>query len=153
MKIFNIKALKAELAQGDLRAPETAKYLAAQAVLVSIIFIPSPGHRAVDWAFVANPLVSLLGLYYCYRQNGGETGLRFAERYLALGWVVGWRVGVVMVVLTPLSLGALLFATGNVAWLGEQRLADVFAASILAMIAFMYWRIGRHLGDLATARG
>jgi len=151
MKFVNIKRLKAELQQGELPASETAKYLAAQAAVMSLIFIPSPANEPVDWAFIANPLVSVIGVFYCYQRNGAALGVRFAERYLAVGWVVGWRVGLVAVAIAALGLGVTLVATGSLEWLGDPRIGPAITVGAVGLVAFVYWRIGRHLGDLRAA--
>jgi hypothetical protein len=149
MEIVNIKRLKATLRQGDLPARETAKYLAAQGALWSLLFIPSPA-PPLDWALVAYPLLSLCGVYYCYRQNGEESGRRFAERYLAIGWVVGWRA---FFVLAPLFLLAVVFSFawfGQLQWLEDPVSAGAITLGFLTLCGFLYWRIGRHLADLRS---
>jgi hypothetical protein len=151
MTFVNLKRLKAELAQAELPASETAKYLAAQGALLSLMFIPSPENEPADWAFVAHPLLAVIGVYYCYRRNGGALGARFAERYLAVGWVVGWRVALVAVPLVALGLGASLSATGSLEWLEDPRIAPAIDLGSVGLVAFVYWRIGRHLGDLRAA--
>jgi hypothetical protein len=85
---LNIRGLNGVLQQRELSSREVAQYLGAQAVLYSWFFIPSPDGTGPDWPLVVDPLVALLGVYYCYRCNGGGAGLRLAERSLAIGWVV-----------------------------------------------------------------
>jgi hypothetical protein len=148
MEFVNIKRLKADLRQGELPARETAKYLAAQGALLSLIFIPSPGPEPVAWSFIAYPLLSLVGVYYCYQRNGGASGARFAERYLAIGWVVGWRVGLIVVLIAVVSLGASLAGMGSFEGLDDARVTNGITAGSWGMVALIYWRIGMHLGDL-----
>jgi hypothetical protein len=151
MTFINIERLKAQLGQGELRASETAKYLAAQGALLSLIFIPSPATAPMDWDFITHPLLSVVGVYYCYRRNGGAVGVRFAERYLALGWVVGLRVGLAAASIAAVGLGISLLVTGSLEWLEEPRIAPAVTVGSLGLVAFVYWRIGRHLGDLRAA--
>lgn len=82
MEFFRLKRLNATLVRGPLPALDTAKYLAAQGVLWSLIVIPSPADAPADWTLLGYPAISLLGVYYCYRRHGGASGERFAERYL-----------------------------------------------------------------------
>jgi hypothetical protein len=152
MEIVNIKRLKATLQQGELPARETAKYAAAQGALLSLAFIPSPAPEPVDWGFVAFPLLTLAGVFYCYRRNGGDTGTRFAERYLAIGWVIGWRVALVLGALLVVSVAGSLLATGKVQWLENPRLADAMTAATLATMALIYWRMGHHMAQVHTHR-
>ena len=152
MEFINIKRLKSALSQGELSARETAKYLAAQGVLLSLVFIPTPGAEPPDWPFVAYPLVALGGVYYCYRRNGADVGKRFAERYLAVGWVVGWRVALVSITAVVLTVLGSLLTVGNFDWFEEPRFAVVVDVGSLSLVAFVYWRIGVHLGHLAGPR-
>jgi hypothetical protein len=148
MEFININRLKSHLREGELSARETAKYLAAQGALQSLVFIPTPAESPADWAFVAFPLVSVVGIYYCYRRNGGELGTRFAERYLAVGWVVGWRVALVAVASVVLTAVVALVSVGNLDWLHEPRIDTGIDVAALGLVACMYWRTGVHLRKL-----
>ena len=150
MEIVNIKRLKAALRQGELPARETAKYVAAQGALMSLMFIPSPADPR-DWAFLAHPLLAFGGVYYCYRCNGGELGRGFAERYLTVGWVVGCRVALVLIPIAVVGLAVSLLALGRLDWLDDPHLADGITFGFVVVAAFIYWRIGRHIGDLQRA--
>ena len=58
------------------------------------------------------PCLALAGVVFSHRNNGGAAGVRLAERYLAVGWVVGSRVG--LVTSTPVAallIGGLTVAT------------------------------------------
>ena len=151
MEIININRLKAELKQGELPAREVFKYVAVQVALLSIISIPSPADAPVDWAFIAYPLLAFCGIYYCYRRNGGASGRAFAERYLAVGWVVGCRVGLVSVSIFAVCFGVSLLTVGSIEWLDDPRLADANTMGFLGVEALIYWRIGWHIGDVHRA--
>ena len=151
MEFVNIRRLKATLRSGELSSRETAKYLAAQAVLLSLLFIPSPAPEPSGWPFIAYPLVSLGGVYYCYRRNGGGIGTRFAERYLAVGWVVGWRVALIVVTAAVIALATSLVLIGTIEWLEHPLATSAVDSGSLGLVGFIYWRLGVNLSDLNAA--
>jgi hypothetical protein len=148
MEFLRIRGLKADLARESLSASETAKYLAAQAALSSIVLIPTPADTPSGWPFLAYPLLALTGVYYCYKRNGGTTGERFAERYLAVGWVAGVRVATALVVIAVVGLTGLAFTDIGLQWLEHSNFAAAVDAGMFVVLAFIYWRIGAHLADV-----
>jgi hypothetical protein len=156
MRFFSLRRVKSDVVVGPLPAADTAKYLAAQGALWSLLFIPSPSSDApIWWGFVAYPFVAVAGVFYCYRCNGGASGQRLAERYLAVGWVVLVRF---------LVLGMLLVMAGLVAAVVQSGLSGDestfldspgFAASVnigaLSIEALMFWRIGVHIAEVRRA--
>ena len=148
MKFVNIRRLKDDLARGPLSARETAGYLAAQGMLLSILFVPMPAEAPEPWAFIVYPAIALAGVYYCYRQNGAASGERLPERYLALGWVVGVRI----------AIGSLLIALAASLVIGFTALTLDFLESPyfplamnvvgVGLSALVYWRLGVHLADV-----
>jgi hypothetical protein len=97
------------------------------------------------------PVMSVAGVYFCYRRNGGPGGVRFAERYLAVGWVISWRLGLVMMLGVAFALVAALLTTGNLNWLGDSRIVDGVNVGMLALVTVIYWRLGVHLADVRGA--
>lgn len=148
MEFLRIRRLTADLARRPLSAPDTAKYLAAQGALLSILFIPTPAEAPADWPFLAYPLLALLGVYYCYRCNGGPVGERFAERYLAVGWVVGVRVVLVTIATVIPCIVGLAFTSTGLNWFEDARVWFVVDLGVLGLITLVYWRMGVHLARI-----
>jgi hypothetical protein len=149
MEFIRLGRLKSTLGEGPLSAAETAKYLAVQGALLSLIFIPTPADMPRDWTMIAYPVSAVLSVYYCYRRNGGAAGKHFAERYLAIGWVVGLRIGFCAVVAVAVSavIGALLgFDFDAISSPGVTRAIDVAGFGLVLLV---YWRMGVHLADVA----
>ena len=142
MHVLDIRTLKATLKARALSSGEAVRYIAAQGALLSWLFIP--GQTTVDWMFITNPLLALAGTYYCYRCNGGADGIRLAERYLAIGWVVMCR-GIAFLFL-PLAIG---LAAWTIATAGEGPGDAVMSTALIGLMLLMYWRIGVHLADVA----
>ena len=103
------------------------------------------------WHRDAYPLLSLAGIYYCYRSNGGSAGRQFAERYLAVGWVVGLRVVVLGIGAATMTHGISLWIFG-LDWIGHSRFPLALEVGVLALIGLVYWRMGIHLSLIAAAQ-
>jgi hypothetical protein len=152
MEFFRLKRLNATLVHGPLPARDTAQYLAAQSALWSLILIPSPADAPTDWTLLAYPALSLLGVYHCYRRHGGAAGERFAERYLAIGWVVGLRVAALLILLAMLGLAAFVAVRGfDGSSLDSPRMANVLDVGMLGVIVVVYWRMGVQLAAVHHA--
>ena len=152
MEFFRLKRLNATLVHGPLPARDTAQYLAAQGALWSLIVIPSPADTPRDWTLLAYPSLSLLGVYHCYRRHGGSAGDRFAERYLAIGWVVGLRVAALFLSLAMLGVAAFIVIRGfDGSSLDSVGIGNVLDIGMLCVIAVVYWRMGVHLAAVHHA--
>jgi hypothetical protein len=151
MEFVRIGRLKDALIRGPLSAFDTAKYLAVQGALISILFIPSPTDAPPDWTFGAYPLSALAGVYYCYKRNGGSAGIRLAERFLAIGWVVGIRVAFCIVIPAFVGVFVLAFAGFLFEGLDDETVGDGLRVAGLGLMLFMYWRMGIHLADVHSA--
>ncbi|XVJ69772.1 MAG: hypothetical protein HEQ39_09050 [Rhizobacter sp.] len=104
---------------------------------------PSPSianwSAASSWAAFA---VTVLGLLYLYRQNGGSKGAQFLLRYSPLSVTVGWKFVVIMLIsaaLIPMVLSKQ--SEELVGWSTTTALATINLCMIL--------RIGVHLRSLS----
>lgn len=89
-------------------------------------------------------VITVLGLVYLFYKNGGSGGKEFLSRYFPLSVTVGWKFAVAMfLAMYLLSAG---FAGQN------DEVIGWFSAAIVAVLnIIMFWRIGHHLGVLASA--
>jgi hypothetical protein len=78
--------------------------------------------------------VSAIGVWRCYLANGGQAGHRFAERFIALGWVVGVRFA-----LLAASILVALFVFGVAL---EPPWMEV---SMVLLKAIYFWRVWTHI--------
>jgi hypothetical protein len=60
----------------------------------------SPWFAVGSWTTFA---ITVLGLLYCYRKNGGGTGKQFLQRYFPLSITVGWKFFVAMSIVSWLN--------------------------------------------------
>ena len=108
-----------------------------------IAVTPSPQianwSTASAWATFA---ITLLGLLYLYRRNGGGNGQQFLSRYFPLSVTVGWKF--VAAMLITVSLIPMVLSTQNEAVVGWT-----LTAALAAINTGMMWRIGTHLQSLS----
>ncbi len=96
--------------------------------------------RVGAWATFA---ITVLGLLYLYRKNGGSTGTHFLQRYFPLSISVGWKFVVAMFVV--LWLIPVVLAGQSKATLGWSTTVSFTVINIL-----MFWRIGFYLESLSN---
>jgi hypothetical protein len=166
MFFWRIEALKAQLREGPLPQPSAFAYVFVGFFLMNAL-VGMPGFWNAEtspttpwsWAtYVVTLVLFAGGTYAAYRANGGADGLDFVARYLALGWVLGIRLFVL--VFLPLLLVALVafvvvaLAQGDAAsaTAASEDLAPdwVIEVVIMAWLAVFYWRLVRHFHDVAT---
>lgn len=109
----------------------------------------TPTSRINSWTTVeawATFAVTMLGLLYVYRQNGGSTGTQFLQRYFPLSITVGWKFVVAMFV--ALWLIPIILAGHSNETLGWSTTVALTVINIL-----MFWRIGSHLKSISNDAG
>jgi len=88
---YNMKALKVELSNNKLSEAEIIKYVIAMSI-IQILHAQAIIHSLQHGRFVLSayllPVIALVGVYVCYRANGGEHGKYFLNRLAAVTWVV-----------------------------------------------------------------
>jgi len=87
--------------------------------------------------------VTVLGLLYLYRKNGGKTGKHFLLRYFSLSLTVGWKFLVAMFAIAWLI--PVVLAGHSNEMLGWSTTVSTTVINIL-----MFWRIGVHFESLAN---
>lgn len=162
MYFWRIGRLRDELSRGPLGQREAFAYVVATMLLYSIVS-GAPGlwnadpesATGWDWAvYVAAVLLVGGGSYAAYRANGGPTGVDFAARYFALGWVLGIRLLILMFLpLMLLIVGWVLAPT--FIWpewqISDAALSGLVAISVVAFEGTFYWRLVHHMGQVAAS--
>lgn len=97
-----------------------------------------PWSTAGAWATFG---VTVLGLIYLYRANGGRAGEHFLNRYFPLSVTVGWKfVGATLVALWLIPVALNGRSQDTVGW------TATFVVAFVNVV--MFWRIGIHLAVL-----
>jgi hypothetical protein len=162
MYFWRVELLKGELRQGPVGQRAAFGYVLAT-LLPYTIFTDLPGLwnaeaepvTPLDWAaYAAIILLVGVGTYAAYRANGGQTGSDFPSRYFALGWVLGVRLGVLLLVpallLAFLALAAIAFIEPD-GELSDSAIGWIATAVGVGFVAVYYWRLVRHFGQVAVS--
>lgn len=113
----------------------------------AITFIPEFSANVWDalWA-LSSTILTLMGTFYIYRQNGGANGQYFLQRYLAIGWVVTLRWLLILIITTVIL--AILLELVSISTFSEETTWYEFLYGT-AWEVIVYQRIGHHVRDVA----
>src|SRR4029450_13758644 len=109
MYFWRIERLKAQMATRPLSEREALPYLIVFVGLsAAVVYIPQTMSNVWDGLGAAwSVALAVVATIYIYRQNGGADGQHFLQRYFAIGWVVGIRWLVILVLATIAFIGTL----------------------------------------------
>tara|TARA_R110000751_G_scaffold304780_2_gene420510 strand:+ start:180 stop:638 length:459 start_codon:yes stop_codon:yes gene_type:complete len=149
MYIWKIDKLNEELVAGNMPEREVFKYLVASSILYALAMIQYSNPNSIDtWSGVAAGLVTLIGLFFIYKCNGGDNGKDFLIRYLSISWVVFVRMFVLLMIptmvfvftLQEIYMGGIPDETTNI---------DLIYMTAIE-IAFVLW-VAKHVNSVARA--
>ena len=110
MYFVQYNPLKQKLRSRSLSDGEALPYLILEGVVTVLLYldISSEGLNAFDLVSVIISVAILIGgTFHVYDQNGGKEGFDLVQKYIVLGWVVGFRVFLASIPLF-LMLGVLI---------------------------------------------
>ncbi len=145
MYFIRYAPLKERLKDRSIDDREALPYLILFCVLEAIA-TALPGSEFMNkWDYIstgATLLITIWGVMYAYRHNGGRIGYDLIHKFVVLGWVVAIRflIGVVPVFIAVFALAWHYDFVGE-----ESTIFDVIFFSVLEII--FYQRIGRHMAD------
>jgi hypothetical protein len=162
MVFWRVGELKRQLRSGPL--PQRAAFV--YALLIWILWEAVAGApRVLDvsvdpvtsrhWAMYLGGIATIaVGIYAAYRANGGSRGRDFAARFLALAFVVGVRVFVLVIL--PVMFVLALVAEAIDARSPGFRTSSTFLwiqATVAFVLAYVFFaaRLVAHFRDVATA--
>jgi len=144
MYFWRIEKLKSQMAARSLSERETLPYFVAFSAISSII-LPQTNYNLWDGLGTSwSVMLAVVGTVYVFRENGGAVGKHFLQRYFAIGWVVGIRWLVTLVIVAVAFYGTLMtmnIDTESTSW------HDFLFAAVAE--TGLYWRLGYHVRDLA----
>ncbi len=155
MYIWNIEGLKKQIVEGELSQSHRFFYLLLFVALTTALmemssYVPTENPGFSDYfgslAYVFIVSVFTLG---AYRVNGGSKGSEFTDKYLSIGFVVGFRFFVVFL----LFLAAVIIYTYNVP--EDEVLFEsewVYVMFYLAWEVLIYYRIYVHIKEIAHCK-
>jgi len=145
MYFIRYNPLKERLRNRSIHDREALPYLLLFCVLEALaISLPGAEYKN-KWDYISTVLtllVTILGVIYVYRRNGGRAGYDLIQKFVVLGWVVAVRF---LIGAIPIGAAAYAFAwyfglTGD-----ENTLFD--ALFITAFEIIYYQRLGKHVAD------
>jgi hypothetical protein len=149
MILWRIRELSDRLRQSPLTARQALSYRIAAMASVTLIFVFADWSRPWDrdefetgvdsLTTLANGLISAIGLYTCYRVNGGANGVHLVERVCAIGFVLFLR----FVVFGLLAFAVAAYATVSL-HLFRLSLEELDVLSVL-VVALFWIRLRSHI--------
>ena len=156
MYFWKIKELKKDLKESGLSQKKMFLYILIYAVLAQIVVelsyvFPQEEPELIDYLQILfNVVVVGFGTYFCFYANGKNSGKDFAERYFSIGLVVGIRF---IALLTPVTFvfgvtaGILNVSSGIDI---DGPMFDYILIAIMSVwLVAMYWRMSKHIKDVA----
>jgi hypothetical protein len=144
---WRIKDLKQRLARSPLKEGESLPYLLANVGGTTLaLFVPSTHNDSWSLASAAlTVFLSVGGVTWVFRANGGSAGCHFLQRYFAVGWVVFVRV---IALVFPIAV--VLFALSAQA--ADTQLSRGLEVAVVAAAQLLFYgRVAKHIGDVARA--
>lgn len=163
MYIWNIKALKKELAANTLTEAQVFSYFLVMLTLDTLMFqlaplFPSTGETNV-WDYVGyagSVAFTVGGALLAYRMNGGGGGRGFLARYFPLMLVLNVRFLVFLFPFLVVAMAAMYYFSAALFGAGAAD-ADFAALSMYVVLLswawflVFYYRLAVHLRDVARS--
>ena len=145
MYFVQYNPLKQKLSSRSLSDGEALPYLILEGVVTVLLYldISSEGLNAFDLVSVIISVAILIGgTFHVYDQNGGKEGFDLVQKYIVLGWVVGFRVFLASIPLF-LMLGVLI-GLANI----DDAISDMLSVICGVAVKLIYYqRLGEHIRD------
>ncbi|MES2995693.1 MAG: hypothetical protein V4733_02685 [Verrucomicrobiota bacterium] len=134
MQFISAKPLIEKFRERTFRDNEVAPYFIVQTLVVAFTNYLAFGDDPTGWDFglaVSAVIITLWGIFHLRKKNGGAFENGFLNKWFALGWVVGIRIG-----LGAIPIFVALFAFSE--FMGGEGAMDAawYIISILFEIAF-----------------
>ena len=153
MFLLNIFELKQSIIKSELSESTRFKHFLIYMILLptttGMIFVNYTqmigiGDVRINSYDVLSAIIIMIGVYYCYRKNGGKQGNLFLQKYFSIGFVILIRV---IVIFLPLIYLMLTFLRGARHYSYDFMWWEIFIVRIPVIIHFLW--LGYHMGDLA----
>jgi len=148
MYFWKIKQLKVDIKENLLTPKDNFNYLVSYTTLYSIFLIVAVVQLyetlGITMAII-QILLFICGIYYAYYSNGGNKGKDFSKRFFSIGWVFLLRATFFMAIgMLNLYVMTHLF--------GMEKLFTVSNSAMIGLVfeILFYWRIGKHIEEIAT---
>ena len=152
MYILGITKLRQDLADDAMGEKQAFLYYLATAIVGALVFeavanSPQSGGPMlpVDYLDGSLELVfTIVGITWCYTQNGAMSGKDFLRRIVPIGWVMWWRTKLFVLLPWTLLIAALnWYSTGSWGRPESETVVEIVIHNGINL--FMFWRMGVHM--------
>lgn len=163
MYIFRVRPLKEQLAREGLTERDRFWYLMAWMLMITYATVQATSHSAT--VILLDFAITIAGVVWAWRQNGGHDGHAILDRYFSIGFGVNLRVllillafGAIVSVMPPLSDALNGVGTVFGFFNGSTDVDEAVTQPWMELLGFLgeiwiAWSIGRHIGQVRTAAG
>ncbi len=150
MYFWKIENLKKDLIKGSLSENESFMYLMATLIIYGFSTIPLLDSTMWDvYAGLVGFVLQIIGAYYVYKCNKGSSGNNFLQKYLSIGWVLGIR-WLIMVLIPFVAVYIVCGWLAAVMYDVDILQYDFLNLFILSLFSISYyWLFGKHMKDVA----
>jgi hypothetical protein len=158
MIIWRIGRLVEQIGRQPLSSRELLPYAIASAILAALAFVVADWLRPWDrddFEAVVDSVTTLLagvisglGIWACYRANGGKSGAELADRLLAIGFVLFVR----FIVISALAFVIWAYAAVSLNW-GFRPAFEELDLLFVGVVILFWFRLHGHIESVARVRG
>jgi len=163
MHFLRLEPLKTKLRSSAwLSQNEAAGYLTG--TLLLFVFVTYPNNQELapttsmlmsDMTYwICRMLVTGFAILHCFKQNGAEHGRQFLDRFVSLSWVMACRFFVLVLILSIAGIfiiPAIIFSFSLNAEFLLEEIERWTGIMFLFITALVYFRVGKHISDVAKS--
>ncbi len=146
MIIFKFDIAKEKLRNRDFTDQKILPYFIIFFLLYSNIFFDNVGTTVNSWDYLSgilSSMVSVLGIVYAYKCNGGSDGYDFIQKFVIINLIVFIRC--IFFILLFMFFAVII---GNKFGFINNKASTIYDVIILVIVeVFFFQRIGHHIRD------
>jgi membrane protease YdiL (CAAX protease family) len=151
MYFLRYQPLKEKLRTRTLSDREALPYLIAYSAFYSVFWLIPGIENPTSWDYLsagASVVLAILAVIYFYIKNGKSEGFDLVLKFLTIGWIVGVRFVLAMLLVLGLMLLVLPIIDTETDFLfGEESTGWLDSLVIAVIEIIFYQRIGHHIAD------
>lgn len=152
MYIWNIEKLKSDLGDSGISEKESLKYLAvsiALSFLVMFSLLTYTGDILDYYLMFLESIIFIFGTFYVFSKNKGNEGKNFLSRFFSIGFVVGVRWFIIIILtLIPVSI---IINFLLVFFKFSEEIKEIISESFIIILFYLIYvyLVGKHIEDVA----
>ncbi len=142
---FNIKELEKKIVENEFSDKEGFKYFLAFSILGFLATYISASENFISFIeLLIGVVITIWGSYSIFKANSAGDGQDFFKRYFALSWVIGFRLLIIILIITiPLFIisGIISFASINSLNSEYTVLTHGFGSMIISLLIMVVYYV------------